>query len=216
MSDWHKPPIVMLYPKFKISALYLQNRVLFLLAQHLSFLFLLILAPWFSWDTICLHSWSMETLRVHRTCHDIQSVPLSRPVTGPGMGVWARPGHWGFIVGLCWAVTKEFATCKGYKPRAARDLHREETHLENGVVNRDGHRVETWAERFDDIPSAPQSTNSWIPEPLPDLRKLINRFPLPSSFSLFWVSLNWAFCHLYLKKNLDYCADDYIVSYLLI
>lgn len=80
------------------------------------------------------------------------------------------------------SVKKEIATRKDrYKPRSAGDCHREDTHLENGAANMEGHGAEKWTESFDDILSAPPSTACRIPEPLLDLHESIYLSP-PSLF----------------------------------
>lgn len=80
------------------------------------------------------------------------------------------------------SLKKEIATRKDrYKPRSAGDCHREDTHLENGAANMEGHGAEKWTESFDDILSAPPSTACRIPEPLLDLHESIYLSP-PSLF----------------------------------
>lgn len=159
----------------------------------------------------------METLGGHRThCDHSVCTMVHGAVTGPGMGMWVRPGHWGLVLRLCWVLLGRRlelvnmvisldlpGTATGRKL-----ILRMEQPPFSVPLHGEGHRDEKWTDSFDGIPSAPQSTDSGIPETLLDL---VNKSFSSLTFFFFpelvWMGLSVTCTR---KKNLDWCANDYI------
>lgn len=187
-------------------AYYLQNRVVCVFTCLASFLLLLLTVLQFSCETASI---SMETLGGCSThCDHSVCTTVQGTVTGPGMGMWIRPGHWSLVLRLCWALFGR--RLQLVRMTISLDLpstyHMGEAHLKNGAANRERDGAEKWTE-------APQSTDSGIPEPLLCLHESLNISPPPLFVFLPWVRLDWVFCHLHLEKNLDECAEDYNFSH---
>lgn len=147
-------------------AYYLQNRVVCVFTCLASFLLLLLTVLQFSCETVSI---SMETLGGCSThCDHSVCTTVQGTVTGPGMGMWIRPGHWSLVLRLCWALfgRRLIAACEDdHKPGSAEHL----PHGGSPSQERSIQQGERWSWEMDGSPSInwfwdPRTTSvsTWI------------------------------------------------------